>query len=200
MSKVTMDMIRTIEWGKSYLWDFTIDDPYFPLDWVPAVDIEVSNATVESHSIEAGQKTYKIPNKSAPIEIKLTFIDSIKCDVFAFFEKWMSTNTINQDEYVSTIESCSKLVQVKRLDNDRETVNSMSSFWVYPEGTLSFNGNSESGTPMYSINLVVVGSISENGLTKLKKSSASLSIERTNFSVKEAIARLFGSNENETTA
>lgn len=177
MARVNMDLIRSIEWGKSYLWDFVIDDKDFPFEWVPAIDVEEISSVVESDSIEGGQTSFKVPKTTGVKEVKITFIDDINHRVYSYFEKWLNTITMNDNMYVSTLEECSKLVQILRLDNDRKTVVKQSVYWVYPDGTLTFIGNSDSDKLQYQISFVVVGEARKSSISLPKSKPNNLSFE-----------------------
>jgi len=178
MPSITIDLLRSVEWGKSYLWDFVIDDKDFPFDWVPAIDIEETSSIIDSEIITGGQTSFKIPKAAGIKEVKLTFIDDINHKVFSYFENWMDVITMKENMYIATLEECSKLIQIKRLDNDRQKTLKQSVYWVYPEGMLTYVANSDSDKLIYSISLVVVGSTSKSKITVPKPAgSGSVSYE-----------------------
>ena len=178
MPSINIDLLRSVEWGRTYLWDFVIDDRDFPFDWVPAIDVEETSSIVESETISGGQTNFKFPKNTGVKEVKITFIDDINHKIYSYFENWLNIVTMNDDMYVSTLEDCCRLIQIKRLANDRTKTLKQSIYWVYPEGALTYNGNSESGLLQYSMSLIVAGTTSKSRITIPKATPNTVSYEQ----------------------
>jgi hypothetical protein len=155
----SQDNIRSVEWGRSYLWDIQFTDPSLPIpfnSWFPAKDIEEDYAHIDSHTWDAGINSYKIPQKSQPLNVRITFYDNSNNDLLNWLQDWMNALILNEYAYVATISTAAKFLQILKLTPDRQTL-STNSYWVYPEGTLTYMGNSESNAISYSQNFVIVG-------------------------------------------
>ncbi len=58
----SINQIRVIEWGRTYLWDVRIPDAPPPFkQWFPAIDISVTSGNVSSHEIPIGNNNIKLP-------------------------------------------------------------------------------------------------------------------------------------------
>jgi len=154
-----IDSVRAVEWGRTYLWDIQFQDPTIPSPfntWFPAKEVEEELAKLNSHTFTSGISTYKIPQNTETLNVKITFYDNSDYDLLNWLENWINTISLNGGFYVATLSTAAKFLQIIKMDNERNTIDT-SSYWVYPEGTLTYMGNSESGAITYSMNFVIVG-------------------------------------------
>lgn len=200
----TIDQIRNVEWSQSYLWDIHFHDllgnlPFHFKEWFPATDVEEDLAKVESYTFEQYMNSYKVPLKTSPRELKITFVDDINHSISRWLEIWMNDEILNnrmednifEPQFISTLTEIVKLVQLVRVSRALtvpgrasasgflnqagslipraagELLNSaipvyIASYWIYPEGELTWVGSSESGLNTYSQNFVVAGTVHRN--------------------------------------
>ena len=90
-----IEQLRSVEWGKNYLWSvrFQAKSPYdlkAPFDqWFPAIEIEENISTLISLPIEAYMATYKIPKSTSVFDVRLTFMDDLNHTVFDWLDDWV---------------------------------------------------------------------------------------------------------------
>ena len=154
--------LRSIEWGKKYLWDVSFSNNNLPEPFnkfIPAVDIEEDRAILESHTVEAYLSSYKIPQKSGVKGLKITFHDDINNTILNWLSDWINIEILNNGDFISPLSSCVKLCTVKKLQNNKRLneVNDAKTYAVYPEGTLTYSGSSSSDAQLVSADFVVVG-------------------------------------------
>lgn len=194
-----VNQIRQVEWAKSYNWDIIFYDSAAspteriaePFDnWFPAIDLEENTANLETHTIEAFQDSYKIPLKSSPKELRVTFQDDHNHVLNKWLNDWVNIKILNKGKFISTLADSVKLVQVVRTSVSKlqdaagiagqakanlsgfglpavsekipdigrnKTTVYIASYWVFPEGNVTFAGNSESGNVSYSQTFVIAG-------------------------------------------
>ena len=164
-------MLRKVEWSKSYLWDVLLDgsnngspSPPAPFDdWFPAVDITENSANLDSHIQEAYMTILKFPLKSNTRSINLTFVDDINNTLYNYFKTWINRDILNLNSrnfHVSVLEDAARIIHIQKLGADRQLLTGqLTSYLVYPEGSLNFTGSSESTLHTYQVELVVVGEI-----------------------------------------
>lgn len=159
-----ISQLRNVEWGKSFLWDFRIPDAPAPFNrFFPAVDIEENLANLDSETFEAFNSTFKVPKSRTVKDVKVTFIDDVNGTGLSFFTQWMSNDIFKENEQFSTtatLQEAAKQIIIQKLGPDRADPILQSSYLVYPEGPLTFRGNSESGNVIHEVSLVVVGTLS----------------------------------------
>lgn len=154
-----VEQLRSIQWGQKHLWDIRIKDAPAPFDnWFPATDISLPTATIESHMIETPMSRGRFAKATTDHDISVSFYDDDKGTLYDFFDRWMNVEILNNGEYLSTLKEYSKQIDIHKLNSRRELIKKYK-YFVYPEGTLTFTGDSSSEGNLYSINLVIVGTI-----------------------------------------
>lgn len=160
---ITLSQVRGVEWGRTYLWELkfsSINSPPAPFsEWFPAIDVEDDEAVLESFVIsDAYMGEIKIPLNTTSKNIKITFIDDVDRTLSKWLKEWINVTILNNNQYVSTVTESVKLVTVSALNTDKTPIEGgTNNYWIYPEDTLMFVGNSSSDLPIYSINFVKVG-------------------------------------------
>lgn len=157
----TLNDVNLIEWGKTYSWDIKFKHAPYPFNkWFPAIDVEEEFFTVESHVYEIATSSFKVPKSLGPESIRITFHDDIKNTLLYWLEEWVKGGIFSAG-YVRTIKdpSVSRPVSIQRLDSKRNQL-SLGNYYVYPEGTLAFIGNSESAIRTYSLSFVITQTLS----------------------------------------
>lgn len=156
--------LRAIDWGKSFLWDFRIPDAPSPFNaFFPAIDIQENLASLDSFDVEIYNTTVKIPKSRSVKTVELTYSDDENNTGLSFFTDWVSNTIFSETSnrpHTATLQEASKRIQIQKLNSNRESL-LLSSYLVYPEGPLTFKGDSESGTRINQINLIVVATESQ---------------------------------------
>lgn len=160
-----IEEIRKVQLGRTYLWDIRFIGGNLPKpfqEWFPAINVDEGDGSINSISFDAGYTSAKIPQNKTNAEIKVTFIDKDfeagedKYNLYEWMKAWRNQVVIKPDGTIGTLSEIVRHLVIAKLNTKKEIVKT-SSYWVYPEGDLSFVGNSENGIPTYSINLVVAG-------------------------------------------
>lgn len=158
-----VDQMRSLQWGATYLWDVMFIDPLKKIpvpfdDWFPATNVDDVSSDLESKTFESAQDTFRIPAQAKQKTIKITFVDTEDHLLFTFFENWIGQAIFDDGNSVATVAEIVKLVQLVKLDSTKQRQDELTkTYWVYPEGSLTFAGNSETGVPTYTVTLVKVG-------------------------------------------
>ena len=159
-----IEQIRSVEWGRSFLWDVRFVQPDVPPDpfdtWFPAIDIEEHVGVIESHTIEAYNTSIKIPRKTGPKELRLTFLDDVNHTLFNWLDEWINEKILNDGLNVAPLSEAVRKIHVSKLDTKRREI-AQSIYLVYPDNPLLFTGNSSSDLLSYSIGFQIVGSPSK---------------------------------------
>lgn len=161
----SIDNVRSVEWGRKYLWDVKFDGAPKPFDeWFPAVEIDEELATLQTHSVEGYLSSYDIPLRSGQHNLKVTLEDDEDNVLSQWFADWINKEILHLDNptgsHVSTLSSSVKLFHLIKLNSRRESIQA-SDYWVFPKGTIVWNGTSQSGSQQFSVNLVISGTVTK---------------------------------------
>lgn len=159
----TIENIRGIEWATTYLWDIKFDDAPKPFNaFFPAIDIEEPLATLEPYRFSGYMSQYKVPKSTVGHILRVTFYDSFEFPIKKWLTEWIEYDILNVDsknqKHIGYLEDVVKTVHVQKMDSNRNLISS-SSYWVFPEGTISFIGNSSSEISTATVNFVIAGSV-----------------------------------------
>ena len=157
----SIEQLRSVSWGNKYLWDIQFNDSNLlaPFNtWFPALDVEEELAHVDSLSWEAGLTSFRVPQKTKSLSLKITFIDDNLTSLLTWITIWQNQSILNSGQYVSTVSTAARMVTILKLNSQRQTI-VQTAYWVYPDGTITFMGNSEGGLQTYAVNFVIVGKV-----------------------------------------
>jgi hypothetical protein len=162
-----IDQLRTIEWGKEYLWDIQFPSAPSPFNnWFPASNVEFPTATLKSKTFTGALSEYSIPIGTGEHKITITFLDDINHTLLDWLTAWINTTVVNIEghAYVKTLDEAKNKVFIARLGNDRNALSVggvayIEGFWVYPEGSPVFKGGSDSKPFTYSQDFVIIGEL-----------------------------------------
>jgi hypothetical protein len=165
----SLDKVRRVEWGHSYLWDARFLNPTPPApfaDWFPAQTMGEDIFALESYTFDARGGQFSVPLRRGQVKrVEFTFFDDVNNTLLNWFEEWVNEIILDRKgTVVSPLELCVRQLEVVRLNHARETVGKPRNYWVYPEGKLVFTGDSSSGARSLTVSLVIVGTI---GNTKI---------------------------------
>jgi hypothetical protein len=156
-----IEQIRSVEWGATYLWDVKFPDAPPPFDsWFPAVDLKEDLAKLSTYDFEAYIHKFSIPQSTSVKEIHLTFLDDAKQTLSSWIDFWINQTILNGGQSVSSLETSLKLIQILKLNRQREQVSSLT-YAVFPEGNITFSGSSDTGPLQYSVTFKVAGIIGQ---------------------------------------
>ena len=153
-----IEQLRKVTWGTKYLWDVWFEGAPAPFDvWFPAVDVEEEVAHLTTYSFDTHQDDFKVPMSSTSLSLRITFHDSEDHALLKWLRDWINKEILHSGEYISTVESSIKLLKLLKLDHKRE-IKEESNYYVYPEGVLTFSGDSSSDPTIYTVNFIIVSS------------------------------------------
>lgn len=162
---ITINDVRKIEFGKSYLWEVMFDDnniaPKLPSQfktWIPAQTVEEELASVESYSAAVYNTTLKFPESTGAFHVTILFADDYKHSITAWLTEWVNSTVLGGGLRVATISECSKILHVRKLDS-RGGIVKNNAYIVYPEGAFNYTGDGESSLATISAKFVVVGTV-----------------------------------------
>jgi hypothetical protein len=158
----TVEQLRDVNWGRSYLWELFFipakdkPAPSHPFDyWFPASEVEEQLHNPEAHPFEVGQQTLSIPHRMGERTITITFYDNVEGIMENWLNDWL--NSIhNKGEYVTVLQTAIRELSIRKLDLQKNLIQ-VNSYYVYPNGALTFSGNSSSEARTYSMEFVVAG-------------------------------------------
>jgi hypothetical protein len=170
-----IDSIRSVEWGRSYLWDCKfgsgvevspssqIKVPKYPFNtWFPATEVRENLFTLNSKEITGHLSTYKLPQSTSLFTVELTFIDDYKDSLSDWITEWVNKKVLGSDKgYLYPLEEVVAPLYIAKLNLDRVPLHT-AGYIVYPEGELFYHGQSEGGTHTYQVTFIIVGSVTEH--------------------------------------
>ena len=172
LNDIGIGQLRSVEWGKKFLWDIKFTQPSDQPEsrglgktfenFFPATDVEEGIANLESFGWEAFMNTYKVPRKMQQKEVRVTFYDDRDSTLLNWLDDWINKTIFNDGQFLTPLEQCLRLVQIKKL-NSRKEVLSDNAYWVFPEGSIIYNGSSSSDPVLYSVQFNIVGVASKSG-------------------------------------
>lgn len=184
--------LRSIEWSRKYLWSFGFVDlkdpntrgdagPKKPFNsFFPCVDVDETITTLNTFQGEAYMTNFKVPQSGDIKSLKVTFLDDQENSLYNFFQNWINTEILNNGRYVSPLEECVKAVKLNKLKlasigeiiqevgslagftNEENSIQNSNTYWVFPEGAITYNGGSSSEVNIYSVDLVIAGVVDLN--------------------------------------
>ncbi len=162
LNSVELLRSRDIEWGRSYLWEVRFPEAPAPFKtWFPATEVRVGTSTLVSHDFSAFMNTYKVPLRSELRDLQVTFLDDINHSLHHWIDKWIEVEILNYGKYLSPLEQCVKQISVVQLGLDKQPIKhgSTKHYWVYPEGSISFEGDSNVEPIRHQITFIICGEL-----------------------------------------
>lgn len=158
-----MDQLRSIEWGKTWLWEvrFTGEGaPPTPFnDWFPAVEVTENLFACDPLDIQYFNSKYQVPLSTSFFTIRVAFLDDINHTLESWIRDWVN-KTIFPGNWTATLEECTRILQVIKLTNLRKPLKSRS-YLVFPRGTVDFVGNTNPEVPRLDVEFVAVHILDE---------------------------------------
>ena len=181
-----IDQITSIEWGKTHYWDvlFTSGIPYNTLEsppspfntWFPATEVEENLATLTPQPIETYLSSTSVPLRTTEQNISLTFFDDDNHTLSQWLTNWVNNEILSGGHSIAPIKDIVRMlvvVKYKIVNGLKIPLGSISqsailnpldaslyginAYYVFPDLTFNFNGNSDAGVPSYTVNFLVAG-------------------------------------------
>jgi len=164
---LTIEQIRSVEWGQNHLWDaklFDVDNggPKGFTKWFPATTVTENLATLNNHTFEGFLSSYSVPLNSGEFTIALGFLDNADHSIINWITDWINNGILNGGKYVTTANEAKRALQIRKFNAQHELL-SNTIYWVIPDGNLDFEGSSESGSHEYSVTFKVLGVFKHTG-------------------------------------
>lgn len=153
----TFAQARHVEWGKSWKWDSQFPDAPAPFDaFFPATEASRGISELETHSFIGFGDTFDIPFASGLRTFNVTFIDDMNGTLMKWLDDWMELTTLNRGEGTARLADAVKPCKLAQLNNMGDTMRE----WylqVYPFGSFSYTGSSESKFTSYILSFRIAG-------------------------------------------
>jgi hypothetical protein len=166
-----LSVVRGVEWGRAYLWDCKfgsgrevspssiVPAPKKPFDtWFPATEVRENLATIQSKEFETHISTLKVPQSTSVFPIEITFIDDYKDTLSDWITDWINKKILGDGIFLYPLEEVVTALYIAKLKPDKSELHT-SSYMVYPEGELYYEGKSENGLHTYQVTFISVGTI-----------------------------------------
>lgn len=151
--------------------------PQAPFDsFFPAVDVDVTEITVNNFQSDAYMTSFKVPQKMDLNTLKITFYDDQDNSLYRFMRDWVTIDIFNRGRYVSPLADCVRAVELRKIKlasigdyassiasavtsskNKDASIAEIQHFWVIPDGQLPWNGSSNSEANLYTMDFIIVG-------------------------------------------
>jgi len=154
-----IDVIRSVEWSRSYKWEVEFDPPPLPPfnQIFPAENISVPLANVRTDMVTGSIRTYEVPDGADSEAINISFYDDERFTLANYFLGWMEDITQHGDFILSLDASC-RIIHYRKL-NSRDQVIFSRAYQVFPRGELIYSGNVTSEVTTFSLDFVIAGEI-----------------------------------------
>jgi len=156
----SLEQLRNIEWGKKYLWDVKFEGAPNPFDvFFPAADVEETRARLEVFQFERYLDSLRIPlrRNNGLRNLRLTFFDNQDNTLVNWLDDWINRLVFSNGQIVRPVASITKTVTLLKLNAQKEQIEA-TTYRVFPEGEIVFNGSSSSDPQSYAVNFIIVGS------------------------------------------
>lgn len=174
----TNDLLRSIDWDKKYLWKVkflpaldsfanAFNIPPLFAGFFPVIDVDVDLATVQSHQVDYGVSTLKIPHRGGVKTLRLTVNDDINGSLYQWFRDWIDVDILNCGRFISCLNDEHSRVKgngsvqprrkilIERLNSEGNTIKT-ETYDIVIDETFSWNGSQASEAQMYTVSFYIV--------------------------------------------
>lgn len=155
--------VKGTQWGRSYQWRVLFGSfegrgrpPSAYSDWVPVSNVSHNLGVVLSQMMELGNSGYQFPKGSSVKVGSIEFYDDDQGTLQKWFEDWINSQIL-PGGLVAPLCSTLRRLRVCRLRGDNQTFVLPKTLLVYPDGDITFTGNSDSGAVMFTVNFIIAG-------------------------------------------
>jgi len=151
---LTIEQVRAPQWDKSNLWSVliqgvaTLRGGLFPINDIEIGYHGIQNGTLSGTSLEFAQTA------TFPI-LTMSYIDDQDLKFTKGLRKWMAEIVSEDGLVVQPIEQAMKAIIFSKQGSLRFSEDD-SAIWAYPTGQITYHGDSDGSSPIYSIQFTVV--------------------------------------------
>jgi hypothetical protein len=130
--------------------------------WFPASDVSEPIGALQSGMYDLFTSTYRIPHNRPPMDLRVSFFDDQRNVLAGWISFWINSTILNSGKGVSPIGSpgVCKIVMIAKLDSMKNIIRT-NSYWVYPDGIVTFEGTNSAQATKYTVNFVIAGIVGE---------------------------------------
>lgn len=157
--------LRKHQWGQTHLWDIKFEPgPEDFSEWFPASSVIETQFDLDTFEGSAAFTNFLLPLKRNSFVLSVNFIDTVFHQVRHWVRDWVAKEIFNDtdltgfDRKVSTLHEIVKLVHIAKLSPRREQL-FINSYYVFPKGSLSYEGNETANPDIGQIEFVVAGRV-----------------------------------------
>lgn len=161
--KLDIDILRAVEWDRSYLWDLTFAD-MSPGDTFGVTDVRFDYCNVATFDFSFGNLTgLSVPSSRNARGVHVSFLDDVTQKTTMWFVKWVRETIFGKGGLtVAPLHDVVKKVTFIKQDSLRAQVGTPEHFWVYPKEAIGFLGNSMSDVNPQQVYFVIAGQAGES--------------------------------------
>jgi len=156
MANITHNKLRQIRWAKEYLWEIVFHEAPAPFnDWFPAETISQNVWSIDSRVVAS---LYPMQNMSSPFTLDVTFLDDENHTVMEWLRGLVNGVMLTHDgKPRGYLEDACTPVSIRRLNAKKEAKHS-EGLWVFPTGSMDFEGSNQSESASKQAQFLIVGS------------------------------------------
>lgn len=165
--QVSIDDVRTVgDWARTFTWNICFADNDFVIvprmfgNWMPATEISLDIAGVESQDFAAGVFNLSIPKNSPAYKLTVTFLDEYRLIIMDWLNMWLNSIVDIEDGNTLPIKDASCVCRIALFDSIGQTTY-YGSYYVYPSFTQQIQRNSSSEIVNYQVEFNVTGVIED---------------------------------------
>jgi hypothetical protein len=168
MARPTLSLVRSIEWGTTYLWDVEFPEMSEPFNNTPAPPPPYNVAFPASavrepmfiareYPIQLPSQQFVIPQGLLNSQMNITFYDDEAGTLREWMWEWVNV-CFQGGLGIATLKECVRQVVVTRFTKSLVPVSSRK-YWVYPGNSLDLEWDSQARPVEISVMFNVVGGL-----------------------------------------
>jgi len=153
---LTVENVRSKQWDKSNLWDiYIVGIDFSTKNWIPANDIEYTFHGIENGTV--GETNVNFAKGHVKPTLTMSYMDDENLTMTHALREWQEHIVSKDGIYVKPIYADGVLKQMvlSKLNHKKEVVTNINAY-IYPTGTISYHGDSDGSTPIYTVTFEVV--------------------------------------------
>lgn len=172
---LTLDQLRTVEWGRSHLWEVyfgpgdagaRVKPPPEPFrTWFPAMEVVTSGFELETTTLSFPSSKHSVPTGKGELTLSIKFVDDINGTLYEWLRSWGEAIVQENFTLLTLPEMCLSMT-LNRIgfeddkeagqDNLPKAVRGIT-YMVYPTGKLPWIGTSDPSPVTYTVSFIVAG-------------------------------------------
>lgn len=150
------DWARTYTWNVNFDWDGPYSSPYLFTWWLPATDLGMDIAGVETQEFTGGVLGFTIPKSSPAYKLTMTILDEHKLVMTNFIYQWMHKIVDRKKGCVLPVKDACATCNVLLFDSEGSN-RYWGKFYVFPSGTFQTTRNSSSEVVSHQFEFEIAG-------------------------------------------